>query len=167
MAEITISLQEDQARALKSLASRLGLRAEELARAGLEDLLARPPEAGQEVLELYRRVIEETGGASGVRDLSALLSSIAQPRMTFEGQDLYPDLADKAAALGFSIVMNHPFLDGNKRTAHAAMEAFLLLNGHELVAATPEQEQVLLGLADGKLTREQFASWIADHLQRR
>jgi death-on-curing protein len=120
-----------------------------------------------EVLELYRRVIEETGGASGVRDLSALLSSIAQPRMTFEGQDLYPDLADKAAALGFSIVMNHPFLDGNKRTAHAAMEAFLLLNGHELLAATPEQEQVLLGLADGKLTREQFASWIANHLQRR
>ena len=120
-----------------------------------------------EVLELYRRVIAETGGASGVRDLSALLSSIAQPRMTFEREDLYPALADKAAALGFSIVMNHPFLDGNKRTAHAAMEAFLILNGHEILAPIPEQEQVLLRLADGKLTREQFTSWIADHLQRR
>ena len=120
-----------------------------------------------EVIELYRRVIEDTGGASGVRDLSALLSSIAQPRMTYEGQDLYPALADKAAALGFSIVMNHPFIDGNKRSAHAAMEAFLLLNGHELQAATSEQEQVLLGLADGRLSREQFTSWIADHLQRR
>ena len=118
-----------------------------------------------EVLELYRRVIEETGGASGVRDLSALLSSIAQPRMTFEGKDLYPTLADKAAALGFSIVMNHTFLDGNKRTAHAAMEAFLLLNGHELVAVIPEQEQVLLHLADGKLKRERFTAWVADHVQ--
>ena len=87
-----------------------------------------------EVLDLYRRVMQESGGGFGLRDLSALLSSIAQPRMTFEGRGLYPSLADKAAALCFSIVMNHPFLDGNKRTAHAAMEAFLQLNGHELSA---------------------------------
>ena len=63
-----------------------------------------------EVLDLYRRVIEDSRGASGVRELSALLSSIAQPRMTFEGQDLYPALAEKASALGFSTVMNTPSL---------------------------------------------------------
>jgi death-on-curing protein len=74
-----------------------------------------------EVLELYRRVMEATGGAFAVRDLPALLSAIAQPRMAFGGQELYPTLQEKAAALAFSMVMNHPFLDGNKRTAHAAM----------------------------------------------
>src|SRR3990170_1330349 len=117
-----------------------------------------------EVLHLYRRVIEETGGGFGVRDLSSLLSSLAQPRMTFEGRDLYPSLAEKTAALGFSIVMNHSFLDGNKRTAHAAMEVFLQLNGYELTAPVDEQEELLLGLAAGRLAREQFAIWITDHI---
>jgi len=118
-----------------------------------------------EVLDLYRRVIEETGGGFGLRDLPSLLSSLAQPRMTFEGRDLYPSLAEKTAALGFSIVMNHPFLDGNKRTAHAAMEAFLQLNGYELSAAVDEQEKLLLGLAAGRLERDQFAVWITDHVR--
>ena len=118
-----------------------------------------------EVLDLYRRVIEETGGGFGLRDLSSLLSSLAQPRMTFEGRDLYPSLAEKTAALGFLIVMNHPFLDGNKRTAHAAMEAFLQLNGYELTAPVDEQEELLLGLAAGRLERDQFAVWITDHIR--
>jgi len=118
-----------------------------------------------EVLDLYRRVMQETGGGFGLRDLSALLSSIAQPRMTFEGRGLYPSLADKASALCFSIVMNHPFLDGNKRTAHAAMEAFLQLNGHELSAPVGEQQEVLLKLAAGNLQRDEFTSWISDHVR--
>jgi death-on-curing protein len=61
-----------------------------------------------------------------------LESALAQPRATFGGTDLYPGLIEKAAALGFSLVMGHPFVDGNKRTGHAAMETFLILNGHEL-----------------------------------
>jgi len=118
-----------------------------------------------EVLDLYRRVIEETGGGFGVRDLSSLLSSLAQPRMTFEGRDLYPSLAEKTAALGFSIVMNHSFLDGNKRTAHAAMEVSLQLDGHQLTAPAAEQEEVLLSLAAGRFERDQFTSWITDHIR--
>ncbi len=69
-----------------------------------------------EVLELHRRVIEQSGGAFGIRDVGLLESAIAQPRMTFGGKDLYPSLLEKAAALGFSIIMNHPFVDGNTRT---------------------------------------------------
>ena len=74
-----------------------------------------------EVLEIYQRVMEQTGGLVGIRDLGALESATAQPYMTFDGNELYPSLAEKAAALGFSLIQNHPFADGNKRTGHAAM----------------------------------------------
>lgn len=84
------------------------------------------------VLELHRRILEQSGGALGLRDLGLLESAIAQPRMTFGGEDLYPSLLEKAAALGFSIIMNHPFVDGNKRTGHAAAETLLVLNGLEI-----------------------------------
>ena len=77
-----------------------------------------------EVVALHRRLISEIGGAGGIRDLGTLESAVAQPRATFGGIDLYPSLVEKAAALGFSLVMGHAFVDGNKRTGHAAMETF-------------------------------------------
>jgi len=113
-----------------------------------------------EVLELHRRVVEQSGGAFGIRDLGRLESAIAQPRMTFDGEDLYPNLLEKAAALGFSIIMNHPFLDGNKRTGHAATETFLVLNGLEINASVDEQERVVLAIASGELGRETFVEWL-------
>lgn len=73
-----------------------------------------------EVLELHRKILEQSGGTAGIRDIGLLESAITQPRMMFGGEDLYPSLLEKAAALGFSIIMNHPFVDGNKRTGHAA-----------------------------------------------
>lgn len=117
-----------------------------------------------EVLELYRRIMEQTGGAVGVRDLNALESALAQPRMTFGGEDLYPTLPDKACALGFSLIQNHPFLDGNKRIGHVAMETFLVLNGFEIAASMNEQEEVVLKIASGKLSREELATWLHAHL---
>lgn len=78
-----------------------------------------------EVVRLHQMVIEQSGGASGVRDLSLLDSALAQPRATFGGQDLHPSLIHKAAALCASLVQNHAFLDGNKRVGHAAMATFL------------------------------------------
>ena len=117
-----------------------------------------------EVLNLHRQIIEQSGGALGVRDLGALQSALAQPRMTFSGEDLYPTLVDKAAALGFSIIMNHPFVDGNKRTGHAAMETFLVLNGLEISASVDEQEQVILALASGNSRRESFVEWLKKHI---
>lgn len=121
----------------------------------------------EEILELHRLVLEQSGGLEGVRDLGGLDSALAQPQMTFGGQELYPSLAEKAAALGFSLVSNHPFLDGNKRVGHAAMETFLVLNGWELAAGVDEQEQVILQLAAGRLKREEFTAWVQSHLQQR
>lgn len=113
-----------------------------------------------EVLELHRRIIEQSGGALGIRDVGLLESAIAQPRMTFGGEDLYPSLLEKAAALGFSIIMNHPFVDGNKRTGHAAMETFLVLNGMEINASVDEQERLILAISSGELGREAFVKWL-------
>jgi death-on-curing protein len=117
-----------------------------------------------EVLEIYRRVIQQSGGTMGIRDLGALESAIAQPRMTFGGEELYSTLVEKAAALGFSLIQNHPFVDGNKRTAHAAMETFLVLNGYEIGAAVDEQEQVILQVASKEMERHAFTDWLRIHI---
>ena len=85
-----------------------------------------------EVLELHEMIISSSGGSYGIRDIKALESAINQPRITFDQTDLYPDIISKASALCFSLVMNHPFADGNKRVGHAAMETFLILNGYEI-----------------------------------
>jgi death-on-curing protein len=118
-----------------------------------------------EVLETYQRVMQQTGGLVAIRDLGALESAIAQPHMTFDGNELYPGLAEKAAALGFSLIQNHPFADGNKRTGHAAMETFLALNGYEINASTDEQVEIILSLASGKLSRDEFTTWLSNHIQ--
>jgi death-on-curing protein len=117
-----------------------------------------------EVVELHRRLLEQTGGAAGIRDLGALESALAQPKMALAGLDLYPTLADKAAALCFSLVGNHPFVDGNKRVGHAATETFLVLNGAEIDAHLDEQERVMLDLAAGRIDRGQLADWLRQHL---
>jgi death-on-curing protein len=116
------------------------------------------------VLRIHERVVARTGGDPTVLDLNRLDSAVAQPRMSFGGQQLYPTLADKAAALAFSLSMNHPFLDGNKRTSHAAMEMFLLRNGHELDAPVDEQEAVFLAVAAGTMDPEAFTSWVHAHV---
>lgn len=113
-----------------------------------------------EVLELHRRVMEQAGGSPAVRDLGGLISAVAQPRVTFEGHDLHPTAADKAAALCVSIIVNHPFVDGNKRAGHAAMETFLVMNGYEVVASVDESEQVMLDVASGHIDRERLAAWL-------
>lgn len=119
----------------------------------------------EEVLELHRRVIAASGGSPRVRDLGSIESAVAQQRMAFGGQDLYVGLTEKAAALGFTLVCNHPFVDGNKRIGHAAMETLLVLNGFELQASVAEQESIILSLAAGEMSREQFTAWVASHVQ--
>ena len=121
----------------------------------------------KDVLELHRLLLRASGGLAGVRDLGMLESAVAQPLMTFGGQDLYPTLADKAAALGFSLIKNHPFNDGNKRVGHAALETFLLLNGYEIAAGVDEQERVILGVAASEIDREVFTGWLRAHTVKR
>ena len=84
--------------------------------------------------------------------------------MTFAGEELYSTLAAKAAALGFSLINNHPFVDGNKRIGHAAMEVMLVLNGFEIAADVDEQERTILAVAAGEMGREPFLSWLGAHL---
>jgi death-on-curing protein len=116
-----------------------------------------------EVLSLHRRLIDQSGGLPGLRDLGLLEASLAQPRQSFAGVDLYPSLTDQAAALGFSLIQNHPFVDGNKRIGHAAMEITLLLNGFELRADVDESEAVILAVASGQMDRSAFTRWVQDH----
>jgi death on curing protein len=118
-----------------------------------------------EIVDLHQALLDQTGGATGIRDLGGLESALAQPRATFGGVDLHETIVQKAAALGFSLTLNHPFVDGNKRVAHAAMDVFLVLNGLELVGTVDEQERLMLGLADGQLTREQLTEWLEEHTQ--
>lgn len=117
-----------------------------------------------EILVLHERVVGQTGGATGLRDLAALQSAIAQPHTTFDGADPYPSLSEKAAALAFSLVSNHPFVDGNKRVGHGALETFLILNGFELNASVDEGEHTFLSLAAGTLPRAALHDWIVEHL---
>ena len=118
-----------------------------------------------EVLDLHRRVIAQSGGANGIRELGGIESALAQPQMTFDGLDLYPSVESKAAAICYSLVMNHPFIDGNKRIGHAAMETFLVLNGFELTADVDNSERTILQLAAGNLTRDELLAWVTDHLR--
>lgn len=100
----------------------------------------------------------------GVLNQNAVEAALAQPQLTFDGEELYPTLVEKASALGFALIKNHPFVDGNKRTGHAAMEVFLVLNGYEIDAPVDEQEQVILSLADSSLNRSDFTEWLRGHI---
>jgi death-on-curing protein len=117
-----------------------------------------------EVLEIYSRVMKQSGGGLGIRDLGALESAVAQPRMTFNDAELYPTIFEKASALGYSLIQNHPFVDGNKRAGHAAIESFLIFNGYEISADTDEQVDIILGVASGNINRDVFTEWIRNHI---
>jgi death-on-curing protein len=118
-----------------------------------------------EVLETYLRIMEQTDGLTGIRDFGALESAVAQPYVTFGGTDLYPSLAEKAGALGFSLIQNHPFVDGNKRTGHAAMAMFLALNGYRIDASMNEQYETIISVASGELNRADLIEWLSSHIR--
>ncbi len=118
----------------------------------------------ENILDLHRLIIAQSGGARELRDINVVKSAVSQPQMTFDGNDLYPSLAAKAASLAYSLIQNHPFVDGNKRVGHAAMEVFLIMNGYEILATVEEQEQFILSVASGQVSRAELTSWIENHL---
>ena len=118
----------------------------------------------EQVLTLQKRIIKQSGGATGVRDQGILESALAQPYMSYASKDLYPTLIEKVAALGFSLINNHPFVDGNKRIGHAAIEVTLLLNGYEIQANVENQEKVILAMAASEMNREAFLEWLQKHI---
>lgn len=114
----------------------------------------------EQILYLHDRLIRETGGSHGVRDLSLLLSAVNRPRSSFEGRDLYPDIYSQAAALMESLVRNHPFVDGNKRTGVAAAGLFLRLNGIQLVSGQEALVAIAVDVATGGVRLDELADWL-------
>jgi len=117
-----------------------------------------------DVLSLHAIAIEDQAGDASIRDLAALESAIATPRQQFDRQYLHEDIPAMAAAYAFHICMNHPFLDGNKRAAAAAMIAFLADNGWSFDATADEAEQAFLALASGSLGKPAFTAWSRKHM---
>lgn len=116
-----------------------------------------------EVVAIHFRVTEKTGGSQGVRNWDLLASVLGRPQATFCGKDFYPDIFLKAAALTQSLSSNHPFVDGNKRTALTTLEYFLFLNGKNLKATQREKVDFTLWAEDEKPKLEQIADWIKEH----
>jgi death-on-curing protein len=114
----------------------------------------------EQVLDLHRVQIRRFGGAAGLRDRGALEAALGRPRMTFEGEDLYADIAAKAAALMHSLVMNHPFVDGNKRVGAHAGILFLLANDAEPTFSVAELVHITLAVARGEVSAEALSIWL-------
>jgi death-on-curing protein len=113
----------------------------------------------QQVVFIHARLIETTGGSHGIRDVGLLESSVARPQATFEGRELYADLFEKTATLFESLLMNHPFVDGNKRTAITATALFLQLNGFKLEVTNDELEQFTLNAVQTRPPLAEMAKW--------
>lgn len=111
-------------------------------------------------LAIHDRQLAEHGGSGGVRDEALLESALARPRQLFAYGDPSPDLADLAASLAFGLARNHPFVDGNKRTAAVACEAFIILNDGTLEADDLELYPQYVGLAEGSIGEDEFAAWL-------
>ncbi len=120
----------------------------------------------QQVLFIHMRLIEETGGAYGVRDLGLLQSAVARPRATFDLQELYPDLYSQAAALMHSLILGHPMMDGNKRLGITAAAIFLEYNGLELTADHRELEVFVLRVAQGHIGVDEITLWLRANIRK-
>jgi death-on-curing protein len=118
-----------------------------------------------QLLALHAQQLRRYGGGTGVRDRGALESALARPAATFGGEDLYPDIADKAAALMHSLALNHPFVDGNKRIAAFGAIVFAESNGHEFLATPDDLVETTLAVAEGKMAVEALAIWFRQRLR--
>jgi death-on-curing protein len=121
--------------------------------------------SAEQIAALHTELMKTFGGRRGMRDVGALEAAAARPHMTFDGEDLYPDLAAKAAALMHSLVVNHAFVDGNKRAGAAAAELVVEVNGYRLRAADAELTSVTFAVARGEMTSEALAIWFRQRLE--
>jgi len=117
------------------------------------------------VLELHHDQIRTLGGSSGVRDIGLLNSALAMPQQTFGGELLHSTIDEQAAAYLFYISRNHPFIDGNKRTAYAAMQTFLELNGYAINLSDEEEIDLVLQVAQGNMSKEELSAFLSNCVQ--
>ncbi len=118
-------------------------------------------------LAIHERQLAEHGGGGGIRDEGLLESALARPQQLHAYGDPPPDLADLAASLAFALARNHPFVDGNKRTAQVCYRVFLLLNDAEFDAGDEEKYAQMVALAAGETSEADFAAWLRGHLPMR
>jgi death on curing protein len=118
------------------------------------------------VIAIHADLLHRYGGEPGIRDRGLLESALAQPKMAFGGKDIHKTIFDKAAAYGFHICNNHPFVDGNKRVALVLMDLFLQKNGWAIIATEEETYSMMISLASGKLSRPKLSSWLKQNSTR-
>ncbi len=119
--------------------------------------------SAQQVLFIHARLLATSGGGAGVRDLGLLQSAVARPQAVFDGQDLYPDLLSKTAVLLESLAQNHPFVDGNKRTAITAASLFLLRNGRRVQTSNAELERFTLWVVNEHPSLTEIGAWFEEN----
>lgn len=117
----------------------------------------------QDIYELHRELEDAFVLSSGVRDKNLLASAVNTPFQTFMGNDLYPSIYDKAAQLCYGIANNHPFTDGNKRTALHSMYVYLIINGFDITASQQEVENLIINIAAGNMTNTELAEWLREN----
>lgn len=116
------------------------------------------------VMKIHQRVIDEFGGDGGLRDRGLLESAVSMPQAMFGGEYLHAELAAMAAAYHFHLCANHPFLDGNKRVAVAAAEVFILANGCKLAASDEDLENLTMGIAGGRVSKDEVITFYKEHV---
>jgi len=117
----------------------------------------------EDVLNIHEFLINKFGGSHGLRDESLLKSALARPFQTFDQADLHKTFVEKAAALIESIITNHPFIDGNKRTGYVLMRLYLMENGLDIIADQDEKYDFVIAIASGDISYEQIVDWIRNH----
>ncbi|UKJ07022.1 type II toxin-antitoxin system death-on-curing family toxin [Solitalea lacus] len=121
----------------------------------------------KDVENIHNILIDKFGGSKGIRDLGALQAAISRPFTTFDKQDLYPTVVDKAAAILESTVINHPFIDGNKRTAYVLMRLILLENGMDIVATQEEKYDMVIAASKGEFRFDHIKHWLTARLKQK
>lgn len=117
----------------------------------------------EQVVSIHSSLIKASGGTDGVRDECLLESALESPFQTFDGHDLYPSIIQKAARIGYSLVSNHSFIDGNKRIGIHIMLVFLAINGIDISCTQEDLIKIDLSLADGTMTFEELSVWLSSH----
>jgi death-on-curing protein len=117
----------------------------------------------KQALEIHEIVVGQFGGSMGIRDSGLLQSALARPFQTFGGEDLYPDFFSKAAAMGQSIIVNHPFVDGNKRTGYVLMEAILRVGNIKIIARNDDLYNFIISISTGEIKFEEIVRWLKEN----
>ena len=119
----------------------------------------------QTVKDVHNILIDKFGGSKGIRDLGGLEAALARPHATFDKQDLYPTVIEKASAIFESLIINHPFMDGNKRTAYVLMRLTLLESGFDIVASQNEKYEMTISASKGEFRFEDIKQWISERIK--